>query len=40
MRKLAIVLAGTSAAVLIVMVAITVATGATQELHEWYAPSG
>ena len=38
MRKLAILLAGTSAAILIVMVGVTFATGATQELHEWYAP--
>ena len=36
MRKLAILLAGASTAVLVVMVGITFATGATQELHEWY----
>lgn len=36
-RKLAIYLAGCSAAVLIVMVAVSLATGATQEAHERYA---
>jgi hypothetical protein len=38
MRKLAIVLAGCSAAVLVAMVGVAIATGATQELHEHYKP--
>jgi hypothetical protein len=37
-RKLSLVLAGCTAAVLLVMVVISVATGATQELHEHYKP--
>jgi len=36
-RKLAMLLAASAAAVLVVMVAVTLATGATQEAHEWYA---
>ena len=37
-RRLAIALAGASAAVLLVMVAVSLATGATQEAHERYQP--
>ena len=39
MRNLALVLAAASGGVLIVMVALGMATGATQEPHEWYQPS-
>jgi len=37
-RKLALVLALATLAVLVVMIGISLATGATQELHEHYAP--
>ncbi|HEU0035695.1 MAG TPA: hypothetical protein VFQ53_34020 [Kofleriaceae bacterium] len=38
MRRLSLVLAGATAAVLIAMVAVSIATGATQEAHEHFHP--
>ena len=38
MRKLALLLAGATAAILVVMVGVSLATGATQEAHEHYHP--
>jgi hypothetical protein len=37
-RRLALALAAASSAVLIAMVIVTMATGASQEAHEWYQP--
>ncbi len=38
-RKLALILVGSTAVVLLAMIGVTLATGASQELHEHYQPS-
>ncbi len=37
-RRLALPLAGASAAILVAMTIVSMVTGASQEVHEWYRP--